>query len=186
MVFELQKSNLARGSNDMKRFEKLKVRLHNVAASIAGVRRIVLTTVAKGGAIGVLVELPVTTAVETLHVVNQRKTVKQATKDGTQTVGIAALAGGATVGGLTAVSTVGFTLGAPVLVILAVVGGSAYVWVSGDRVWYALDDETRTAIKTQLVVVQDAIRNYTRAMHDEMHDWVSQWLSAYRGKSTRQ
>ena len=172
LIFELQKSNLARGSNDMRRFEKFKVRLHNVAASIAGARRIVLTTVAKGGAIGVLVELPVTMAVETLHVVNQRKTVKQATKDGTQTVGIAALAGGATAGALTAASTVGFTVGAPVLVILAVVGGSAYVWVSGDRVWYALDDETRTAIKTQLVVVQDTIRNY--------------WLRAYRGKSTRQ
>ena len=159
LVFEPLKWNRARGSNDMKFLDKFKVRFHNIAASVVGVRRIMLTTVAKGGVIGVLVELPVTTAEQTLHVVNKRKTVKQATKDGAKTVGVTALAGGVTAGALTMAGTFGFTVGAPVLVPLAVVGGSAYVWVSSDRVWNALDDETRAALKTRLVVVLGAIGN---------------------------
>ena len=166
LVFELLKWNRARGSNDMKLLDKSKVRIHNAVASIAGAGKIMWTTIAKGGAIGVLVELPVTTAEETLHVVNRRKTVKQAMGDGAQRVGVTALAGGATAGVLTAASTLGFTVGAPVLVPLAVVGGSAYVWVSGDRVWRALDDGTRTVLKARLVVVQGTIRNSFHEWHD--------------------
>ena len=166
LVFEPLKWNLARGSNDMGLLDKSKVRIHNAVASIAGAGKIMWTTIAKGGAIGVLVELPVTTAEETLHVVNRRKTVKQAMGDGAQRVGVTALAGGATAGVLTAASTLGFTVGAPVLVPLAVVGGSAYVWVSGDRVWRALDDGTRTVLKARLVVVQGTIRNSFHEWHD--------------------
>ena len=166
LVFELLKWNRARGSNDMKLLDKFRLRVHNAAASIAGAGRIVLTTVAKGGVIGALVELPVTTAEETLHVFNKRKTVKQATKDAAQTVGVATVAGGAAASALTVAGTFGFTVGAPVLVPLALVGGSAYVWVSSDRVWNALDDETRAALKTRLVVVLGAIGNSFHEWHD--------------------
>ena len=170
LVFEPLKWNRARGSSNMKLLDKVKVRFHNIAASIVGGRRIVLTTVAKGGAIGTLVELPVTATVETLNVVNQRKTANQAIGDGAQKVGVTALAGGVTAGALTMVSTFGFTVGAPVLVPLAVVGGSAYVWVSSDRVWNALDNETRTVIEEQLVRVQGKIRNSVSEWRDRATD----------------
>lgn len=176
LVFEPLKWNRARGSSNMKLLDKVKVRFHNIAASIAGGRRIVLTTVAKGGAIGALVELPVTATVETLNVVNQRKTANQAIEDGAQKVGVTALAGGVTAGALTMASTFGFTVGAPVLVPLAVVGGSAYIWVSSDRVWNALDNETRAVIEAQLVGVQGKIRNSTSEWRDratKMRDQAS-------------
>ena len=164
LVFEPQNWNLARGSNDMTLVDKFKVRIHNVGASMAGAGKIIRITVAKGGAIGALIELPVTTTVETLHVINQRKTKEQALRDGAQTVGVIGLVGGMTAGAVTAVSTVGLTVGAPVLIPLTVVGGSAYFWVSGNRVWRALDDESRTAVKERLVVVKGAIQN-------SYHEW---------------
>lgn len=167
LVFEPQKWNLARGSNDMTFVDKFKVRIHNAGASMAGAGKIMLITVAKGGAIGALIELPVTTTVETLHVINQRKTKKQALRDGAQTVGVIGLVGGITAGAVTAVSTVGLTVGAPVLIPLTVVGGSAYFWVSGNRVWRALDDESRTVVKERLVVVKGAIQN-------SFHEWSDQ------------
>ena len=126
-----------------------------------------LTKMTKGSAIGALVELPVTATVETLHVVNERKTPGEAMHDATQAVGVAGPAVGATAGALTAASALGFTAGAPVLVPLAVVGGTAYVWVSGDRIWRALGDETRAVIVAQQAAVQGAIRDHARAMRDQ-------------------
>ncbi len=176
LVFEPLKWNRTRGSNDMNRMDKIRVRVYNAVVSTAGAGKIMWTTIAKGGAIGVLVELPVTTAEQTLHVVNKRKTVKRALGDGAQRVGVTALAGGATAGAVTMASTFGFTVGAPVLVPLAVVGGSAYVWVSSDRVWNALDNETRAVIEAQLVGVQGKIRNSVSKWRDratKMRDQAS-------------
>ena len=167
LVFEPKEWNLARGSNDMTLVDKSKVRLYNAAVSIAGGGKIMLITIARGGAIGALVELPVTTTVETLNVIHKRKTVKQAAKDGAPKVAIGALAGGATAGAVTAMSTAGLTVGAPVLIPLAVVGGSAYFWVSGNRVWRALDDEMRATVKARLVMVRNTIQNSFHEWHDQ-------------------
>ena len=167
LVFEPKTLNLARGSNDMTIVDKSKVRLYNAAVSIAGGGKIMLITIARGGAIGALVELPVTTTEETLNIIHKRKTVKQAAKEGAPKVAIGALAGAATAGAVTAMSTAGLTVGAPVLIPLAVVGGSAYFWVSGNRVWRALDDETRATVKARLVVVRNTIRNSFHEWHDQ-------------------
>lgn len=158
--------NRTRGSNDMTLVDRLRLQLHNASASAVGARVVTLTTVAKGGAIGALVELPVTITVETLHLANQRKTTQQAVKDATKTVGVSVLVGGTTAGVLTVAGTFGFTLGAPVLIPLAVVAGSAYVWVSSERIWNALDDETRAAVVGRQVVVLDGIRDYAQGIHD--------------------
>ena len=165
LVFEPPKWNLARGSSDMGLLDRMWVHLHNAGASLAA-GRVVMTTMAKGGTIGALVELPVTATVETLNVVNERKTPETAMRDAVKTVGIVGLAGGATAGALIAASAMGVTAGAPVLVPLAVVGGTAYVWVSGDRIWQALDDRTRAAIVAQQAVVQGAIRDHARTVRD--------------------
>ena len=167
LVFEPPKWNLARGSSDMGLLDKMRVHLHNAGASLAAGRVVMLTTMAKGGTIGALVELPVAATVETLHVVNERKTPEEAMRDAAKAVGIVGLAGGATAGTLTAASALGLTASAPVLVPLAVVGGTAYVWVSGDRIWQALDDETRAAIVAQQAAVQGAIRDHARAVRDQ-------------------
>lgn len=140
---------------------------HNTGASLAAGRVVILTTLTRGGTIGALVELPVTATVETLHVVNERKTPEAAMQDAAKAVGVAGLAGGATVGALTAASALGFTVGAPVLVPLAVVGGTAYVWVSSDRIWHALDVDMRAAVVAQQAAVQGAIRDHARAMRDQ-------------------
>ena len=167
LVFEPPKWNLARGANDMGLLDRLRVHVHNAGASLAAARVVMVTKMTKGSAIGALVELPVTATVETLHVMNERKTPGEAVYDATQAVGATGLAVGATAGTLTAASALGFTAGAPVLVPLAVVGGTAYVWVSGDRIWQALGDETRAVVVAQQAAVQRAIRDHARAMRDQ-------------------
>ena len=189
LVFEPAKWNLARGSDDMGLLDRLRVQVHNAAASAAGARIVMLAIVAKGGAIGAVVELPVTATVETLNVVNDRKTVQQAAQDGAQTVGVAVLAGGATAGALTAAGTFGLTVGAPVVVPLAVVAGTAYVWISSDRIWRALDNETRAALETQQVAVQRGIRDHARAVYggarttiEDLHGHIDAAIAALTGR----
>ena len=167
LIFEIPKWNLARGANDMGLLEKLRVHVHNAGTSLAAARVVMVTKTAKGSVIGALVELPITATVETLHVMNERKTPGEAMYDATQAVGATGLAVGATAGTLTAASALGLTAGAPVLVPLAVVGGTAYVWVSGDRIWQALGDETRAVIVAQQAAVQGVIRDHARAMRDQ-------------------
>ena len=101
-----------------------------------------------------------------MHVVNGRKTVEEAAWDATHTVGLAGLAGGAAAGVLTAASGLGLTISAPVAIPLAVVGGGAYLWVSGERVLGALDDETREAAEAQLASVQSGIEERVQPIRD--------------------
>jgi hypothetical protein len=139
-------------------------RVWNVVTNVASAR--VVATIAKGTGLAGLVEAPVTLTVEALHVVNRRKTVEAAAWDATQTLGLAGLAGGAAAGAMTAAAGLGLTISAPVVVPLAVVGGGAYVWVSGERVWGALDDETREAAEARLASVRSEIEERVQPMRD--------------------
>lgn len=109
----------------------------------------ILSTVAKGAALGVLVELPVTAAVEYLHVRNGSKTLEQAALDGARTVGTAAVVGAVAAAAFSAAAAAGVPMSAPVLLPVAVVGGGFYVWVSADRIWDALDEDTRAAVEAR-------------------------------------
>ena len=116
-----------------------------------------ISTLAKGTGIGVLVELPVTAAVEYLHVRNGRKTREEAALDGARTVGTAAVVGAVAAGAFSAAATAGVTMSAPVLMPIAVVGGGLYVWVSGDRIWDAVDEGTRTAVEARFAAAAAAV-----------------------------
>ena len=178
LVFEPAKSNLARGPKDMGFLDKLRVYSHNSSASLSAV----LAKMKNGSIIGVLLELPVTGTVETLHVVNERKTWEEAMYDAAKAVGVAGLAGGVGAGALSAASAAGVTVGAPVVVPLAVVGGTAYVWVSSERVWQALDNETRAVIKAQQTAFQEIYQDYAQAMREQIsttidqgREWIQKW-----------
>ena len=153
LVYEKEASNRARGSANMTLPERTVNWVQNLPAGVEGARVLMLST-AKGVGFGALLEVPVTVAVETLHVVYQDKEVDDAAWDALQEFGAAAVAGGATTGALTVASAYGFTVGAPVVIPLVVIGGTAYVFVSGERVWQALDDETRGELQAQLEAVQ--------------------------------
>ena len=43
------------------------------------------------------------------------------------------------------------------LMPLAVVGGGLYVWVSGDRIWNAVDEGTRTAVAARFATATTAV-----------------------------
>ena len=159
LVYERSASNRARGSADMSLPERTVNWVRNLPAGVEGARVLLLST-AKGVGIGALVELPVSVAVETLHVVYQDKEVDAAVWDALQQIGAAAVAGGATTGALTVASAYGFTVGAPVVIPLVVIGGTAYVWVSSERVWQALDDESREEVQAQLEAVQSRLLEF--------------------------
>jgi hypothetical protein len=116
-----------------------------------------VSTLAKGTGIGVLVELPVTAAVEYLHVRNGRKTPEEAAIDGARTVGTAAVVGAVAAGAFSAAATAGVTVSAPFVMPLAVVGGGLYVWVSGDRIWNAVHEDTRTTVEARFAAAAAAV-----------------------------
>ena len=109
----------------------------------------VVSTLAKGTGIVALFELPVTAAVEYLHVRNGRKTPEEAALDSARTVGTAAVVGALAAGAFSAAATAGITMSAPVVMPVAVVTGGLYVWVSGDRIWNAVHEDTRTAVEAR-------------------------------------
>ena len=117
-----------------------------VRASVRAAAGTLLKATGVGAAIGMLP----TAAVETLHVMNGRKTVGAALVDGGQEVGAAALIGAAAGGALTAA---GVTLTAPAIVPVALIGGAGYLWVSGDRIWEALSPAARARVEAQLTVL---------------------------------
>ena len=156
LVYEKKASNRARGAANMTVPERTVNWVHNLPAGVEGARVLLLST-AKGVGFGALLELPVSVAVETLHVVYQDKEVDDAVWDALQELGAAAVAGGATTGALTVASAYGFTVGAPVVIPLVVIGGTAYVWVSSERMWQALDEETRGEVQAQLEAVQSRL-----------------------------
>lgn len=161
LVFEIAEDNLKHGFNDMKYWDKLKVKFHNVSASLkATPRTLIMTKVAGGSIIGILIELPITGTVETLNVINDQKTMEEAMKDAAKSIGIVGLFSVTTVGAFTGLSALGLTMGTPILVPLAVVGGSVYVLVSSKRIWQALDEETRSNISKEQASVQKTIREH--------------------------
>ena len=115
-----------------------------------------VSTLAKGTGIGVLVELPVTAAVEYLHVRNGRKTPEEAAIDGARTVGTAAVVGAVAAGAFSA-ATAGVTISAPFVMPVAVVGGGLYLWVSGDRIWNAVHEDTRTRVEARFAAAAAAV-----------------------------
>lgn len=164
LVFEPASWNLARGARDMTVWERLRVRAHNRwTGGIAGARAF-LPNVAKGAGIGMVVALPVELIVGMLDVRNGRATSPQAVLDGAVTLGVFGLAGGAVAGAMTVAGASGFTLGAPVVVPLMVVGGTAYVLVSGERIWDALDDEMRAVLRDRATTVMGAVEERVRAV----------------------
>ena len=98
---------------------------------------------------------------------NGRKTLKDAAVDGARTVGTAAVVGAVATGALSAAATAGVTISAPVLMPLAVAGGGFYLWVSGDRIWNAVDEGTRTMVEARFVAAATAVGwGYSEATDD--------------------
>ena len=166
VIFERTHANRARGGRNMTNWEWMVANADSMVAGARAGARVVAVSMVRGVANGALLNLPVSATVETLHVVNQRKTAGQAARDGALDIGGAGAAGAATAGALTAAGTFGFTVGAPVLVPLAIVGGAAYVWVSSDRIWQALDDESRAAVEAHLSTMQGMIQDHASTIGD--------------------
>ncbi len=182
LVFEPPEWNLARGPNDMGPWEKLRVHIHNAGASLKTARVVSLAQIAKGGVIGALLELPVTATVETMNVANEQKAPGEAVHDAMLTVPGTGLAFGVAKAMLTAASALGLPVGAPVLVPLAVVGGTAYVWVSGERIWQALGDETRAVVMVKLAAVQGKIRDQTSTATNTVYEQIQETIAYVRVK----
>ena len=142
------------GSANTKRLKQLRKVLATTSTTSTGTA---VSTLAKGTGIGVLVELPVTAVVEYLHVRNGRKTPEEAALDGARTVGTAAVVGAVAAGAFSAAVTAGITISAPVVMPVAVVGGGLYVWVSGDRIWNAVHEDTRTAVEARFAAAAAAV-----------------------------
>ena len=142
VIFESSSVNRARRSQNMSRTEFRKAQSD---MAIKGVKYGIKNTVGavtRGMLFGALLELPITVIENTLHVKNNGKAMKTASVDAVKDVGKNALLGGASAAALTGLSLLGVTLG-PAAIPLAIVGGVMYTWSATDRIWQALDDETK-------------------------------------------
>lgn len=158
LVFESPRWNLARNARDMEFLEKLRANAHNAGASLKAGRFVLLAKTGQGCIAGGLLELPVTAVEKALDIANERTAPDEAVRSGLQSVATTAVLGCAASGVVLAgASLAGVTVGAPILVPLAVIGGVAYVWVSSDRIWNALEEEERRVVLNQLAAVQDAV-----------------------------
>lgn len=184
LVFEPALWNLARGAKDMTWSDRLRVRVHNGwTGGIAGARAL-LPSVGKGAGIAMVAALPVELIVGTLNVRNGRTTAAQAVLDGASTLGVFGLAGGAIAGAATVAGASGFAFGTPVIVPLVVAGSTVYVLVSGERIWDALDDETRAALREQGAATVGVIQENARAVGDVVSNWATANLERVRGGVT--
>ena len=138
----------------------------NAVAGMSAGARVIAKSMVRGVTYGAVLDLPVSATVETLHVRNQRKAAGEADRDAALDAAGAGAAGLAGAGALAALGAAGFTVGAPVLVPLAIVGGTAYVWVSSDRIVQALDEESRAAVEAHLTLMQDMIRDHASTIGD--------------------
>ncbi len=142
VIFEAVSRNRARGSKNMSWREFQRTRFDNTVTSIKCGFKTAAGSAAKGALFGALLELPITTIENILHVKNNRKSVENARIDAAKDIGISAGFAGATAAGFTGLSLLGMTLG-PVVIPLTIVGGAVYTWSATDRIWKALDDTTK-------------------------------------------
>ena len=143
VVFELSWKNRARGSRNMSRAEVSSARFNNTITGIKCGFKTAVSTAAKGALFGALLELPITTVENILHVKNNRKSVGDARIDAAKDIGISAGFAGVTAAGFTGLSLLGVTLGPVVVIPSVIIGGAVYTWSATDRIWKALDDTTR-------------------------------------------
>lgn len=143
VVFEFLSKNRARGSRNMSRAEVQSARFNNTITGIKCGFKTAVSTAAKGALFGALLELPITTVENILHVKNNRKSVGDARIDAAKDIGISAGFAGVTAAGFTGLSLLGVTLGSVVVIPSAIIGGAVYTWSATDRIWKALDDTTR-------------------------------------------
>ena len=142
VIFEPSSVNRARGSQNMSHTEFRKAQSDMAIKGIKYGIKNTVGAVTRGMLFGALLELPITVIENTLHVKNNGKAMKTASVDAVKDVGKNALLGGASAAALTGLSLLGVTLG-PAAIPLAIVGGVMYTWSATDRIWQALDDETR-------------------------------------------
>lgn len=142
VIFEPSSVNRARGSQNMSHTEFRKAQSDMAIKGIKYGIKNTVGAVTRGMLFGALLELPIAVIENTLHVKNNGKAMKTASVDAVKDVGKNALLGGASAAALTGLSLLGVTLG-PAAIPLAIVGGVMYTWSATDRIWQALDDETK-------------------------------------------
>ena len=142
VIFEVTLKNRARGSKNMSWREFQRIRFDNTVTSLKCGFKTAAGSAAKGALFGALLEVPITTIENILHVKNNRKSVENARIDAAKDIGISAGFAGAAAAGFTGLSLLGVTLG-PFVIPLTIVGGAVYTWSATDRIWKALDDTTQ-------------------------------------------
>lgn len=114
---------------------------------VTPVRSAVLPNMMKGAGIVALIELPVSAMVGYLDVRNGRKTPEEAVRDGAGRVGSTAAAGAGVAGIVSAAAAAGITI--PGVVAVPVVVGATvyYAYYVTERIWNALDEETKAELE---------------------------------------
>ena len=180
VVFEAAPKNRARGPKNMTRTEFKRARFDNTVTSIKCGFKTAAGSAAKGALFGALLELPITTIENILHVKNNRKSVENARIDAAKDIGISAGFAGATAAGFTGLSLLGVTLG-PVVIPLTVVGGAIYTWSATDRIWKALDDTTKKKLMNSnpvLFLTSVAYQLQTTRLHGDLDKMKSEQSEA--------
>ena len=162
LFWEHSKWNLARGARNASAVALLRAHAHNAGAALQVAGPGILASTGQGCVIGAVMELPVAAAEQRRPVLDGAKTTEEAVLDAAKSTAAAGLTGCALTAAAAGAASVGvLSLGAPVLIPIAVAGGTVYVLTTSTRIWDSLSEEEQAAVLGQMDVSRDVLGDLT-------------------------
>ncbi len=158
LIWEKSKWNRARGARNISAAALIRANAQNAGAALTVAGPGILAQTAQGCVIGAVMELPVAAAEQRVPVQEGLKTTEEAVLDTAKSVAATGLAGCAITAAAAVAVSAGFvSLGAPVLIPIALAGGSVYVLTTSTRIWNSLSEEEKAAVLGQLDVTRGVV-----------------------------
>ena len=162
LIWERAKWNLARGARNVNAVALLRAHAHNAGAALKVAGPGILASTTQGCVIGAVMELPVAAAEQRRDVLDGTKSTEQALLDAAKSTAAVGLTGCALTAAAAGAASVGvLSLGAPVLIPIAVAGGTVYVLTTSTRIWDSLSEEEQAAVLGQMDVSRDVLGDLT-------------------------
>ena len=158
LIWENAQLNRVRGPKDISAFELLRAHADNAteALKVGGPR--ILAKTGQGCVIGAVMELPVAAAEHRPAILDGNIVVDQELLNAAKSVAATGVVGCALTAAAAGASGVGIlALGTPMLIPIAVAGGSISVVMTSTRIWNSLSDQEQAALLGKLDVSREVV-----------------------------
>ena len=158
LIWESAQLNRVRGSRDISAFELLRAHADNARAALQVDGPRILAKTGQGCVIGAVMELPVAVVEHRPAILDGNIVVDQELLNAAKSVATTGVVGCALTAAAAGASSVGIlALGTPMLIPIAVAGGSISVVMTSSRLWNSLSDQEQAALLGKLDVSREAV-----------------------------